>query len=212
MPASVTPKYLLEGAAYALEQCGLLLRDANMLYRNGSYASAVALASLAHEGLGQWKILRALRAEVLGGKRLTIKDIQNACGNHKSKQRAGALSTTMKADRDTVLGKLIQTSTAVAREQLEKLRRQKAKRIPSERHEQRKSALYVDPIPGGWARPTREITQAFAYDYLQEVLNDYRGAYDRYTDPENHKPDDPDFCSALEQWTGRPSLPRPESP
>jgi hypothetical protein len=36
MPASVTPQSLLEGAAYALEQCGLLLRDANLLYRNGN--------------------------------------------------------------------------------------------------------------------------------------------------------------------------------
>jgi len=48
MPAgSVTPEYLIEGAAYALEQCGLLLRDANLLYRSGSYASAVALAAFA---------------------------------------------------------------------------------------------------------------------------------------------------------------------
>ena len=51
MPAaSVAPRYLLEGAAYALEQCGLLLRDAIVLYRNGSYSSAVALAALAREG------------------------------------------------------------------------------------------------------------------------------------------------------------------
>jgi hypothetical protein len=49
MPASVSPEYLLEGAAYALEQCGLLLRDANLLYRNDSYASAVALAAFAQE-------------------------------------------------------------------------------------------------------------------------------------------------------------------
>src|SRR6516162_892977 len=28
LPASITPEYLLQGAAYALEQCGLLLRDA----------------------------------------------------------------------------------------------------------------------------------------------------------------------------------------
>jgi len=125
----------------------------------------------------------------------------------------------MKADRDTVLGKLIQaamTSSSkiwkAAKEQLEKLSRQKAKRIPSERHEQRMSALYVDPLPGGWNRPTKEITQAFAYDYFQEAANDYRGQYDRYTNPETYKPDDPAFYSALEQWTGRPTLPRPESP
>jgi AbiV len=49
----VTPKYLLQGSAYALEQCGLLLRDANLLYRSGSYASAVALAVFAQEELGR---------------------------------------------------------------------------------------------------------------------------------------------------------------
>jgi hypothetical protein len=43
MSASITPQYLLEGAVYALEQCGLLLRDANLLYRSGSYATAVPL-------------------------------------------------------------------------------------------------------------------------------------------------------------------------
>jgi AbiV family abortive infection protein len=49
MSASITPQYLLEGAVYALEQCGLLLRDANLLYRSGSYATAVALAAFARE-------------------------------------------------------------------------------------------------------------------------------------------------------------------
>jgi AbiV family abortive infection protein len=218
MTASVTPEYLLEGAAYSLEQCGLLLRDANVLYRNGSYASAVALASLAHEELGQWKILRDLRAEVLGEKRLTIKDIQNACGDHEAKQRAGALSTTITADRNSGLGKLIMTPFSskgwrVAREQLEKWRRKKAKRTPSDRHEQRMSALYVDPVaPEQWSRPIKKISAAKAFGDLQDAQNDYRGQYDRYTNPEIYKPDDPDFYSALEQWSGRPTLPRPESP
>jgi len=209
MPAaSVTPEYLLKGAAYALEQCGLLLRDANVLYRNGSYASAVALAAFAKEELGRWTILRKLRTDVLGGKRLTIKDIQDACGDHESKQRAGALSISMKAERGTGLDKLIRTQVGgakpgskewkEARQQLEDLRRRKAKRISSERHEQRKSALYVDPISGGWNRPTKELTQAFAYDHLQEAANDYRGPYDCYTNPETYKLDDPPFYSALD--------------
>jgi hypothetical protein len=74
------------------------------------------------------------------------------------------------------------------------------------------SALYVDPVPGGWKRPTKEISQAFAFDYLQDAANDYRAQYDRYTDLETHKPDDPEFYSALEQWTDRSTLPPPESP
>jgi hypothetical protein len=67
MSASATPQYLLEGAVYALEQCGLLLRDATLLYRNDSCASAVALAAFAREELGRWKILLTLREEVIGG-------------------------------------------------------------------------------------------------------------------------------------------------
>jgi AbiV family abortive infection protein len=111
MPASVTPEYLLEGAAYALEQCGLLLRDANVLYENGSYASAVALAAFAREELGRSKILRKLRTKVLSKGRLTIKDIQDACKDHEDKQRAGVLSTTIRADTNTELGKLLQATT-----------------------------------------------------------------------------------------------------
>jgi hypothetical protein len=57
MSAFVSPKYLLEGAVYALEQCGLPLRDANQLFRNCSYANAVALAAFAREELALlWQI------------------------------------------------------------------------------------------------------------------------------------------------------------
>jgi AbiV family abortive infection protein len=221
MPVSVTPQYLLEGAAYALEQCGLLLRDANVLYRNGSYASAVAVALFAQEELGRYRILNDLRKQVLTGGSLTIEDIQDRCDDHVRKQQAGMLSIVTRADNDTQLGKLMRTSMSarpgseewkVAREQLEKLSRQKAKRIPNERHEQRMSALYVDPVPGGWKRPTEEITQAFAFDYLQDAANDYSLQYDRYTNLEISKPDDPDFYTSLEEWADRPRLPRPERP
>jgi hypothetical protein len=41
MSTPVTAQYLLEGAAYSLERCGQLLRDANLLYQNGSYATAL---------------------------------------------------------------------------------------------------------------------------------------------------------------------------
>jgi AbiV family abortive infection protein len=64
----VTPQYLLEGAIYALEQCGLLLRDANIMFRSGSYASVVVLAAFAHEELGRSSILFNLRREVIAGK------------------------------------------------------------------------------------------------------------------------------------------------
>lgn len=92
----VTPQYLLEGALYALEQCGILLHDAITLYHDGAYPSAIVLAAFAREELGRFRILLDLRKEVLGGQRkLTTKDIQKECEDHVRKQEWGQLSTTI---------------------------------------------------------------------------------------------------------------------
>src|SRR5262249_15980322 len=222
MPASVSEKYLLQGAAYALEQCGLLLRDANLLYQSGSYASAVALAAFAQEELGRWKMLLDLRKKVVDGDHLTVEQIRTRCGDHVRKQEAGQMSTVMRTDKDSGLGKLLQTRASAkpgskerkaANERVERLDRQMAKRAPGDRHKQRMGPLYVDPLsPGGWNRPTKKISQTSAFGRLQDVGNDYSGQYQRYTTPETYKPDDPEFYSALEKWTDRPTLVSPLPP
>ena len=107
MSSPVTPQYVLEGAVYALEQCGLLLRDANILYRSGSYANAVVLTAFAREELGRSTILFDLRRQVLAGKDFAIKEIRERCDYHVTKQQAGMLSTVMTADRESGLGKLL---------------------------------------------------------------------------------------------------------
>jgi hypothetical protein len=112
MPTSATPQYLLEGAAYALEQCGLLLRDANTLYRSGSYSSAVALALFAREELGRYRILLDLRKKVLGGYHLTTQEIQKRCKPHERKQEAGMLSFVMRIT-DHPLGGVLGTYLTV---------------------------------------------------------------------------------------------------
>ena len=91
MSASVDPQYLLEGAVFALEQSGVLLRDAALLYRSGSHASGVALAAFAREELGRWKILLSLRGNVFNGETLTIDDIKARCEDHRHEQRESAL-------------------------------------------------------------------------------------------------------------------------
>jgi AbiV family abortive infection protein len=221
VPVSVTPEYLLQGAAYALEQCGLLLRDANLLYRSGSYASAVAAALFAREELGRYRILLDLRTKVLGGEGFAIEEIQNRCRDHVKKQEAGMLSFVMRVVTDTALGKLLNTylnakpgsqERKTAREQLE-LDQQRTERIPLDRHKQRMSALYVDAVaPDRWHRPTREISQLSAHAYLQDAANDYSLQYDRYTNLEIGRINDPELYSALEEWIGRPTLATPERP
>ena len=104
----VTSLYLLQGAVYAFEQCGYLLSDARSLYNEGSYGTAVALTAFAHEELGRAIILLDLRAEVVAGKTIIPDDIRDECDNHVTKQQRGALSTTMRTDRNSGLGKLLE--------------------------------------------------------------------------------------------------------
>jgi AbiV family abortive infection protein len=224
MADSVTPEYLLKGAVYSLEQCGVLLRDAALLYRNEAYSSAVVLAAFAREALGQWKILLGLRAEVLNGKTRTIAEIKERCNDHVAKQRAGMLSVTMRADRDTGAGRLLmsrmtgQSGTEEAKrtdDALTQITRRMKGAVPTERHKQRELALYVDPIEplavDRWNRPLTEITKSKAHDFLEDARNDYAIQLSNHDLP-LLKHFDPELCWALEQWPDRPTLPLPEGP
>jgi AbiV family abortive infection protein len=220
----VTPQYLLKGAVYALEQCGLLLRDSNILYRSGSYANAVVLAAFAREELGRSTILFDLRQQALKGQELTIKDIRNLCDDHVTKQQAGMLSTVTIADRESVFGKLLRvrmeanpqsTEWKKADAELAKITRSQNKRVPSERHKKRISALYVEPVSESqWNRPT-DTLHSFVQSFLTDAVNDYAGRYhNRYITSADSilKGIDPELYSALEQWSDRPTLQRPEWP
>src|SRR5580704_17278286 len=106
---SVTSAHLLKGAVFAMEQCGLLLRDANCLYRNGSYASAVVLASFAREELGRANILFDLRDKVVAGESVTSKKVVQSCDDHLTKEEWAVLSMMYAADKESELGKLLET-------------------------------------------------------------------------------------------------------
>jgi AbiV family abortive infection protein len=174
MSTTVTPQYLLEGAVYSLQQCGLLLRDAKRLYQSGSYANAVVLAQFAHEELGKWIMFLKLRAKALAGEGLTVEQIQKHCESHVRKQTAGMIGFLTRINKGSNLQKLHETrlneklgrnERKAANEQIEKLNRQKAKRTPDERHKQRMSALYVNPIsPDRWNIPEKEISPTVAED------------------------------------------------
>jgi AbiV family abortive infection protein len=221
---SVTPQYLLQGAAYALEQCGLLLRDANVLYRSHSYASAVVLTAFAREELGRSEILLDLRRQASAGKTFTIAQIRDACEDHVIKQRTAMLSIVTRADRDSGLGKLLRARMEnhpqspewrKADVELKQIDETKKKRTPSDRHEKRIAALYVEPISESeWNRPAT-ISASTAHDFLQDAVNDYAGRYGQgyITSADSIlRHVDPELYSALEQWSDRPELQPPEWP
>jgi hypothetical protein len=128
----------------------------------------------------------------------------------------------MRSDQDSGLGKLLQARMnttpgskewTVLSEKVEKLDRQKKKRVPDERHKQRMSALYVDAISiGRWNRPTKEVSRAPARDFLVDAVNDYSIQRSRYTELQITRVDNPELVSALEGWSDRPELPAAEWP
>jgi AbiV family abortive infection protein len=217
MSKFVSPEYLLKGAVYNLEQAGLLLRDASLLYKHGRYPNAVVLTIFAWEAVGKWRLLLCLRREVVEGrKNATVADVTRLCDDHETNLKAGNLSTTTRADKDTVVGKLMMSRFAAqpgsvewneASEQLDDVTHRQAKRAPDDRHRQRLSAQYVDPVSvTSWRRPVVVSTQAVADRYLNDARNDYSLQYDRYANPEVHREDDPELYGALEAWTDRPKL------
>jgi AbiV family abortive infection protein len=215
-PTPVAAQYLLQGAVYALEQCGLLLRDANILYRSGSYASAVVLAAFAREELGRSTILHDLRKQALSGKEVTIEEIKDLC-EHAAKQRAGMLSIII---RDPRIGQLIRAESnpdlpaeerQKVREGIDAIVERHREHTPWARYQDRMAALYVDPISEAlWNRPAT-VSAADAQRFLQDAVNDYANPYhQRYLTPFGGREIlqfvDPDLHAALEQWADRPEL------
>jgi AbiV family abortive infection protein len=222
MSTFVTERFLLEGAAYALEQCGRLLHAANLLNKDGDWATAVAMASFAREELGRWDILLDLRREVLKGKQLTAKDVNEASNDHERKQKAGMTSITMRADRDSGLGKLLAARGNAkpgspewkqAQDQIDKLDRKLRQRTPGERHDQRMAALYVDAVSESeWNRPVTAVSAKQAWAFLTDAANDYDIQRERYTNLEILKALDLELHDALKAWTERSELPLVEAP
>jgi AbiV family abortive infection protein len=223
MSTEVSALYLLKGAICALEQCEFLLRDANTLYRSGSYSNAVVLAALAYEELGHWKMLLELRKKVLGGEIVTLEQVKAYGQDHLRKQDAGVGPLTFSADDSSELGRLMvahrtsehgsaeKTNAAV---QLEKAGERKLGRLAGDRHKLRMAALYVDALSvHEWNRPSRKVSQQQARDFIREAVNDYATPYNQqYSNLEFLERDNPEWLRVLREWSDRPKLPSPESP
>ena len=103
-----TGEYLLEGARYALKQCGLLLRSAVSLYNQKDYANAIVSATFAREEFGRSRILRGLRKQVVEqGKRVSVKDIRKECKDHLAKQESAQPSVVQRTLGTNILAKLL---------------------------------------------------------------------------------------------------------
>jgi AbiV family abortive infection protein len=187
--ATVSADTLLQGAWYALEQAGRLLNSSAIVLDAGDPGTALGIAMLGREELGKSRMLRKLAADVVRGHVVSENDVRTACGDHEDKQRAAALSTTVRTEVGTGLGRLLQ-SRALADVQsdeyraatatLERVTAAQRKRAPSDRHRLRMNSIYVDLDSGGtgWNRPW-DMTREVADNAIRDAISDYAAQRDR---------------------------------
>jgi AbiV family abortive infection protein len=186
---TVSLNSLLLGGLYALEQSGLLLRDAVILYEHKSYATAIGLALLGREELGLHRLLLDLwrKCSVNAAAAMTPEQITAKFEAHVVKQKHGHISTVMHSSWGTQIGDLTEAQidnppeSEAYREATEKLRRLtkwKRRQQPKDSHERRMEMFYVDiDGPEGWARPSereRELGALECYNEVRGAVNDYR--------------------------------------
>lgn len=220
----VTAQYLVKGALYALEQCGILLADAVILINKKSYSSAVVLAAFSREELGRCRILINFFDEIVKkGQTVTLEDINKACKEHVVKQKWGQLSTSLRFQNDSQAGKLMLERMQLLRsgqqlserykeietkvvEIIEKIR----KRTPNDRHRARAEALYVEPDHSGsnWNIPKR-ISSEFAFNFIADASGDY-AILRQILEPGTSS--NAEFTKELLKWKDKPEIPLPKWP
>jgi AbiV family abortive infection protein len=207
---------LLEGAVYALENCGALLRDAFALYRRGSHASAIVMTMFAREELGKYRILRDEFDKAAVGGTVDLADLVSKKGrlfNHTEKQEQAVLSIIQTADRDSPLGQLLRARMDLpvgspewekAGKELDAITEAQKKALPTKRHKLRMDALYVglNDTHTAWVRP-QEVTAAEAHPEVYHAMGDYNNALSRL---EMDVPEGNGFLKALYAWEDRPQL------
>jgi AbiV family abortive infection protein len=172
---------LLKGAWYALEQAGILIDDAVTLYDKDDWSTAVGLALLGREELGKSRILRDLAKEATG-RSVLVSEVQAACNKHKAKQAKAILSHVFKPPRNSKLGRAIvdqmegpawSPKATAARAVIDAEIKAEQDSLPTERHQRRLQAFYLDLQDSGeWVRPVAMDSQE-ARDLVEHAVNDY---------------------------------------
>jgi AbiV family abortive infection protein len=219
----VSSAVLLKGAWFALEQCGILLQQAMLLYRAKAYSCAAALAMIGREELGKSRMLiHEWRKSQETGKSLGVEYIQKLCEDHVEKQRSALLGLTFTGEAGSAIDRALRTMMGRDPKDTEYQEAEKvfqtalksvAKRAPEDRHAARMRALYVDLSDSGteWNRPL-EFPQTESRKLLGDAANDYAGQSDRFRPDFLREMGDQPLADALDAWTDRPKLPPPVWP
>lgn len=180
--ANLGPKEVLEGAIHALTHAGQLCDDANLLFREGRFASAVVLATSGREELGRFSFLveRFLSLEPNGT--VSADDLRSSCDDHIAKLRRG--QRIIHLPMPTELAERFRAAaekggstpdTAAVLAQIDAIAKVKRRREPHDAHERRLRAQYVEPREdGSWSTPaqlTRDEANVFVRTITFEFVN-----------------------------------------
>lgn len=217
----VTSEALRQGAWYALEQAGRLLRAAAVVSDDGDPITGASLAMFGREELGRSRILRDRADRVEKGGSLEPDEVRKACEDHEKKQVKGAFSTTLRAEPPSGVDRALREMLgAEPRSQEWKTAKQtadlatKAKRKgdPARRHRIRTASLYVDlnDAGSGWRRPcARDTSQA--RNEITDAVSDYANQRARLSD-EVLDSDHPEMARARGSMPSPITLPEPRWP
>jgi AbiV family abortive infection protein len=215
--AVVTKEFLLRGAAYALENSGVLLRDAVTLFDQGSFASAVVMALFGREELGKYRLLRQLYETVAAGGTVPIEELTKKNGplfDHTAKQEQATLSIVRRPEPGTRLDHLLREEMRLdlrsperrkVDEELQQITAKLAKALPRQRHDIRMAKLYVGLSKDGstWVRPS-EPTADEVRPEVEDAIANFNTVVLRLQDG----PDKQDwtFPAAFRGWADRPQI------
>jgi hypothetical protein len=130
------------------------LRDAAALYKAGSYASSIAIAALAREGLDRAIVLRGLRDRVLSGCRLSLPEINEDFGDQENEEVLVHAGNHLGVEPDPRHDDVTRMPLSIARRSqghrqadlfAEQARKEQAERTRKERRALRIGCLYVRP-------------------------------------------------------------------
>jgi AbiV family abortive infection protein len=189
----VSADVLLRGSLCALQQCGLILGDAVVLFRQERFSTATGLALHGHEELGRYKILLRFWEQSMSGSPVTRHELRDACKEHVDKQQAGQLSQMFEGQTDSIYGKLLAARSAALGTpdfakldaEIKELDRRSLKRQPHDRSDQRARAFYVDLSDDGtsWSTPS-DLSRSDCRRALIDATNDYAVQKQQMENPE----------------------------
>ncbi len=203
---------LLHGAVYALQQAGLLLRDALLLYEKRRYASAVALAVFSKEEMGRFEILLENVMQAMEkGMSISRKSVIKQCDDHAEKLRRSDLGDidldslgNPNLTLEILKGPWGSQQQKQAWDRAKNLHKRIARRTPHVLHQKRLRAIYVEPseFGKGWNRPA-QVSREDCLRLLKSVSYEYDCRYFWYE--MNYK----DSETVIARWKQRPVLPKP---